>query len=173
MAGSGIDGGDITGRRIAPVLARWRRGLGWTQAELAARAGISRGYLSELERGVPGRPGLEVLTRVCAALGRSWLQLFVEAGLSVPGDVTLDQVADGLNDPELMLYLRRLPELSERDRTVLRAVLRVFFDEERAGPERAGGVSGALQLALPRFGGQRAGEMLPDSTDSDADAENQ
>ena len=47
---------DARGRRSAPVLARWRRELGWTQQELANRAGISRGYLSRLERGQPGRP---------------------------------------------------------------------------------------------------------------------
>ena len=70
MATTGVDGSDFSGRRMAPVLARWRRGLGWTQSELAARAGISRGYLSELERGQTERPGLDVLTRVCAALGR-------------------------------------------------------------------------------------------------------
>jgi transcriptional regulator with XRE-family HTH domain len=152
MAATGVDGSDITGRRIAPVLARWRRGLGWTQAELAARAGISRGYVSELERGLTERPGLDVLTRVCAALGRSWTQCFAEAGLPLPGDVTLDEVAAGLHDPELMLYLRRLPELSARDRSVLRAVLRVFFDEERVPTRRGDDVSDVLQLALPPFG---------------------
>ena len=71
-----VDGLDLTGRRIAPVLARWRRELGWTQDELAARAGISRSYLSRLERGLPGRPGLDILTRVCGAMGRTWVDLF-------------------------------------------------------------------------------------------------
>jgi transcriptional regulator with XRE-family HTH domain len=145
-----MDRMDPTGRRIAPVLARWRSGLGWTQAELAGRAGISRGYLSRLERGLPERPGLDVLTRVCGALGRSWAQLFSEAGLTLPGDVTLDQVAAGLGDPELMLYLRRLPELDDRDRAIVRALLRAFF--EQAPAERPGERPGALQLALPPFG---------------------
>jgi transcriptional regulator with XRE-family HTH domain len=173
MAATGVDGGDITGRRLAPVLARWRRGLGWTQAELAARAGISRGYLSELERGLTERPGLEVLTRVCAALGRSWTQLFAEAGLSLPGDVTLDQVAAGLNDPELMLYLRRLPELSERDCSVLRAVLRVFFDDVQSVAGRVEEPAGALQLALPRFAGRGSRAVEHDPAQFDTVSENQ
>jgi transcriptional regulator with XRE-family HTH domain len=147
MVTTTVDGLDATGRRMAPVLTRWRRGLGWTQEELALRAGISRGYLSRLERGLPGRPGLDVLTRVCAAMGRTWTELYREAGLSLPGDVTLDAISDGLHDPELILYLRRLPELDERDLTVLRAVLRAFF--ERAPDARAAEPPSTLQLALP------------------------
>ncbi|HUG15417.1 MAG TPA: helix-turn-helix domain-containing protein [Thermomicrobiales bacterium] len=142
-----VDGIDATGRRIAPVLARWRHALGWTQDELAARSGISRGYLSRLERGVPGRPGLDVLTRVCGAMGRTWADLFNEAGLSLPGDITLDDMRDGLHDPELIIYLRRLPELDERDRAVLRALLRAFF--ERNAAEQSVERASSLQLALP------------------------
>lgn len=144
-------GGDVTGRRIAPVLARWRRGLGWTQDELATRAGISRGYLSQLERGVPERPGLDVLSRVCAALGRTWTDLYAEAGLSLPGDVTFDDISIGLHDPELVLYLRRLPELTDRDRSLLLALLRAFF--ERPTIETMVERDSALQLALPGAGG--------------------
>jgi transcriptional regulator with XRE-family HTH domain len=172
MATTGVDGTDLTGRRVAPVLARWRRGLSWTQGELAARAGISRGYLSELERGLTDRPGLDVLTRVCAALGRSWTQLFMEAGLTLPGDVTLDQVAAGLNDPELMLYLRRLPELGERDRLILRAVLRACFDEER-GSGRPAEQSEALQLALPPFGRPSEPSSSGESTHWEPEGKNQ
>ncbi|HYI14877.1 MAG TPA: helix-turn-helix transcriptional regulator [Thermomicrobiales bacterium] len=138
---------DVTGSRIAPVLMRWRHGLGWTQEELAARAGISRGYLSRLERGLPGRPGLDILSRVCGALGRSWTELFSEAGLTLPGDVTLADIGAGLHDPELILYLRRLPELDARDRAVLRSVLRAFF--ERDASESDATPANALQLALP------------------------
>jgi transcriptional regulator with XRE-family HTH domain len=149
---------DVTGRRIAPILAGWRQELGWTQEELASRAGISRGYLSRLERGVPERPGLDVLSRVCAAMGRSWTELFSQAGLSLPGDVTLAEIADGLADPELMLYLRRLPELDERDRDILRALLRAFF--ERDGEERREPRGSRFQLALPAVG--RDGQIRVD-----------
>jgi transcriptional regulator with XRE-family HTH domain len=142
-----VDGIDATGARIAPVLARWRRELGWTQDELAARAGISRGYLSRLERGLPDRPGLDILTRVCGAMGRTWTELFSAAGLSLPGDVTLDDMRDGLHDPELILYLRRLPELDARDRAVLRAVLRAFFERTETQPVQQR--SDTRQLALP------------------------
>lgn len=143
----GIGAIDVIGSRIAPVLIGWRHGMGWTQEELAARAGMSRGYLSRLERGLPGRPGLDILSRVCGALGRTWTELFSEAGLSLPGDVTLADIGEGIHDPELILYLRRLPELDARDRAVLRAVLRAFF--ERDAHEHTATPSSALQLALP------------------------
>ena len=138
---------DLTGRRIAPILVRWRSDLGWTQDDLAGRAGISRGYLSRLERGLPGRPGLDVLTRVCGAMGRTWTELYALAGLRLPGDVTLADIADGLDDPELMLYLRRLPELDQRDRSLLRALLRAFFDHD--GEPHSGELANAHQLTLP------------------------
>ncbi len=139
----------MTGRRIAPVLARWRHELGWTQDELAARSGVSRGYLSRLERGVPEQPGLPTLSRICGAMGRTWADLYAEAGLGLPGDVRLSDIADGLADPELSLYLRRLPELDERDRLALKAVLRAFLDDERPSPQRRRGVLAGRQLALP------------------------
>ena len=144
---SSVGGIDVSGQRMAIVLTRWRHGLGWTQEELAVRAGISRGYLSRLERGLPGRPGLDILSRVCGALGRSWTELFSEAGLSLPGDVTLADIGEGIHDPELILYLRRLPELDERDRAVLRAVLRAFFERDPRHDEPT--AASAFQLALP------------------------
>jgi len=143
---------EMTGRRIAPVLARWRHDLGWTQDDLAARSGVSRGYLSRLERGVPEQPGLQTLSRICGAMGRTWAELFNEAGLGLPGDVTLADIADGLADPELSLYLRRLPELDVRDRLALKAVLRAFLDDERPTPARRQSTSAGWQLALPTTG---------------------
>jgi transcriptional regulator with XRE-family HTH domain len=142
-------GDGMTGRRIAPVLARWRHELGWTQDELAARSGISRGYLSRLERGVPEQPGLQTLSRICAAMGRTWADLFGEAGLGLPGDVTLADIGSGLADPELGLYLRRLPELDERDLLALKAVLRAFLDDERPVALRRRALRPGRQLALP------------------------
>jgi transcriptional regulator with XRE-family HTH domain len=142
--------------RIGPVLARWREELDWTQEDLAQRAGISRGYLSRLERDLPEQPGLRVLSRVCGAMGHSWAELYREAGLSLPGDVTLAEIAGGLNDPELMLYLRRLPELDARDREMLRALLRFLFERDmdgRTGPRPAG-----QQLALPAVEGEGVGD---------------
>jgi transcriptional regulator with XRE-family HTH domain len=151
MTASAPANDELIGRRIAPVLARWRQELGWTQDELATRAGISRSYLSELERGLPGQPGLSVLSRVCGAMGHGWAELFSTAGLRLPGDATLADLADGFADPELVLYLRRLPELPPRDRALVTALLRALFERDEVEP--AGPGVSPLQLALPATSG--------------------
>lgn len=50
---------------VGEEVRRLRRGRGWSQTELATRAGISRQTLSELERGRPPQPStLERIARV-------------------------------------------------------------------------------------------------------------
>lgn len=46
-----------------------RTALGWSLADLSARTGLSRAYLSALERGRSKRPGAETVRRLEAALG--------------------------------------------------------------------------------------------------------
>lgn len=154
-----VDGiGSPAARRMGAVLAGWRHALGWTQDDLAQRAGISRGHLSRLERGATEQPGMEVLTRVCGATGHTWPELFARAGVSLPGDVTFDDMHAGLNDPELVLYLRRVPELDARDRALLRGILRTLF--ERDGLPASDDTPDARQLAFP---------MGPRTTDDGSD----
>ncbi len=64
-----------TPRRIQPLLRevygrllrRLRQGQGRTLAEVAAEAGVSMAYLSEIERGLK-EPSSEILAAVCGAL---------------------------------------------------------------------------------------------------------
>lgn len=53
----------LTGERVA----QWRRLLGLTQQQVAARAGVSRGALVRIEAGDPG-PTLDTFFRVLNAL---------------------------------------------------------------------------------------------------------
>ena len=50
-------------------LKRRRAERGWTAAELARRAGVSRAYLSRLEAGKTVRPSAAILERLAGALG--------------------------------------------------------------------------------------------------------
>jgi transcriptional regulator with XRE-family HTH domain len=43
----------------------------WDQSELAERSGVSRGYISEIERGVKQNVGVEVVFALAEALGVS------------------------------------------------------------------------------------------------------
>ncbi len=53
---------------VAGAVRSARRDRGWTQAELASRAGVSRDWVNRLERGA-GRVELAKVLDVLAALG--------------------------------------------------------------------------------------------------------
>lgn len=59
-----MDAGRV-GRSIRAIRIR----LGWRQSDLADKAGVSRSYISKLERGLIGNADLDRLERVCRALG--------------------------------------------------------------------------------------------------------
>jgi transcriptional regulator with XRE-family HTH domain len=53
--------------RLGPYLRALRKAQHWSQTDAAARAGISRNYLSQLERGTGYRPSVTVLTQLAHA----------------------------------------------------------------------------------------------------------
>jgi XRE family transcriptional regulator of biofilm formation len=55
-----------------------RRDMKWDQSELAERSGVSRGYISEIERGVKQNVGVEVVFALAEALGVSVAYLLGE-----------------------------------------------------------------------------------------------
>lgn len=59
-------------------LLRARRLRGWTQTQLAERAGVSLKTVNRLERGVAGAPGVDTLRRLAEAMGTPAEQLFPE-----------------------------------------------------------------------------------------------
>ena len=65
---SGSDTVEEILKLLGQRLAEHRKSLRMTQADLAARAGISKRSLERLEGGV-ANPGLDVFVRTCSALG--------------------------------------------------------------------------------------------------------
>ena len=55
-------------RRLAANIIRLRKERGWSQEELADRAGLHRTYISGVERGVRN-PTITVVAKIAAALG--------------------------------------------------------------------------------------------------------
>ena len=55
---------------LAAELRKARLNAGLTQEEVAARAKVSREYVSQLERGMKS-PTVDVLLRLCRAIGTS------------------------------------------------------------------------------------------------------
>jgi transcriptional regulator with XRE-family HTH domain len=54
---------------LGPTLRRWRRRRGLTQVDVAQRARISQGFLSELETGTKTVVTLPVAVRLAKVLG--------------------------------------------------------------------------------------------------------
>lgn len=109
-----------------------RRDLGWDQETLACNAGISRGYISKLERGYTKNPGIEVIKALAKALGISTEYLMGSTDDPLAGVEEETKEAKFFNelqfqsaaiDPKTFHLLQRLiaifNELSPRDRAVL------------------------------------------------------
>jgi HTH-type transcriptional regulator / antitoxin HipB len=73
-----------------------RAELGWSQVELAHRAGISRKWIIEFEAG-KGTAQLVVLLRVLAALGLE-IDIAPRAASTAPGNIDLDAVIEAHRD---------------------------------------------------------------------------
>jgi transcriptional regulator with XRE-family HTH domain len=52
---------------VGQQVARLRKERGWTQAELAARTGLSRGFIAMLETGQRPDPGLATMCKFARA----------------------------------------------------------------------------------------------------------
>ncbi len=73
---------------IGKVIVRLRRAKRWNQTELAERAGVSRAFLSSLERGVAVGAGMYKVQRVLAQFG------YELAAIPKPGPPTLDDLQE-------------------------------------------------------------------------------
>jgi transcriptional regulator with XRE-family HTH domain len=54
---------------LSQVLRRVREEQGLTQRDLARKAGITQGYVAQLEMGIRKNPSIETLRRLAKALG--------------------------------------------------------------------------------------------------------
>lgn len=95
-----------------------------TQQALADRAGLSRSYLSDLERGRGVRPTLPTLDRLAAALGTSNLEALWAAGL-------LELPSRGPRRQEEDRLLARWRGLSEAGQAAVERFIRFVYQEEQ------------------------------------------
>jgi transcriptional regulator with XRE-family HTH domain len=86
-----------------------------TQGQLAGASSVSQGYLSQLENGEVKHPSAAVLLRIAQAMHVDGDELFEAAGY--PTVRTLRETYqhyEATVDPELMVYLSRLPRDRQR-----------------------------------------------------------
>jgi transcriptional regulator with XRE-family HTH domain len=56
-------------KKFSRMIRQLREERKMSQLELAQKSGVAQGYISELEAGTKGNPGLDVLKKVAKALG--------------------------------------------------------------------------------------------------------
>jgi transcriptional regulator with XRE-family HTH domain len=101
-----------------------RAAQGINQRELADRAGLSRSYLCDIERGRGTKPSVETLDSISSALGADRMELLRLAG-----------ILDPLRDPEENSRERKLigvyRGLNERNQLALESFARFLLSEEQ------------------------------------------
>lgn len=99
---------------LAGRMRKWLSDQGWTQQELATRAGLSIGTVSNLYRGKIDLPHPRTIRKIATALGKSPVQVLQELPSSVPLTAEEQEL--------LRLYQQR----SKRDQKVILRILRAF-----------------------------------------------
>ncbi len=109
-----------------------REELGMSQAELSSQAGLSQGYLSQLENDEVQNPSAAVIFRLAQALNVDPRVLMdvagYDSGSNGPGSEFSMTV-----DPELLRFLARFPR---EQQTYLLGLLR-SLDQQQARPVQA------------------------------------
>jgi transcriptional regulator with XRE-family HTH domain len=109
------------------ALGQWirsaRTAQGVSQRALASRAGISRSYLCDIERGRGAQPSVGVLDKLATALGASRWDLLRAAGILEPATAAVDNSAE-----RRLLALYR--DLSESGRAAIERFARFTHSEE-------------------------------------------
>ena len=85
MGGNATSYTEDVGLRLGGAIRARRRLLGMTLVEVAASAGLSHPFLSQLERGL-ARPSMRSLTAIAATLGTTAQALMAESELPVAPD---------------------------------------------------------------------------------------
>ncbi|MEV0165112.1 helix-turn-helix domain-containing protein [Nonomuraea fuscirosea] len=113
--------------------------------QLAAAAGVSNPYLSQIERGLR-KPSAEILNQIAKGLRISSQALYVQAGL----------IEDREPPSDVITAIRADANLSERQRQVLIDIYESFLKERRAEDEQTS------QNAHPRHDSDEDDAPLPE-----------
>lgn len=97
--------------------------------QLAAAAGVSNPYLSQIERGLR-KPSAEILARLAGALRISAESLYVQAGI-------LSDEGRGESERDVVSAVAADEGLTEAQRRTLLDIYRAFQTENRVSPSEA------------------------------------
>src|SRR5207248_1673571 len=122
---------------LGGLVRRERQGLGWSLSQLADRTGLSKAYLSAIERGKSRRPGAETVRRLEGALGQ--LTHRSPEALDAPSGLIELATERGLSQTELRslsaIRIRgKQPRTKERWSFIYEALLSSESIDERKPP---------------------------------------
>ncbi len=119
---------EANGHSHGSALGEWVRGrriaASVNQRDLAARAGISRSYLCDIERGRGGQPSLGCLDRIAAALGADRAEILSAAGILGPA-------RDAKQDKRVIDLIAVYRGLSESGQDSMERLARFLLAEEQ------------------------------------------
>lgn len=104
----------MVGQRVREL----RKRVGMTQVELSGRTGISRTYITQIERGDKLNPSRNVLAKLAAALGTSETDLMAAT------------VVQHLGNGDLSELLKMWPGLTSNDRGTILKVARAMYEQQ-------------------------------------------
>lgn len=91
---------------------------GITLGQLSRTTGISKGYLSNLEKGIKANPSFEVLEKISLALDVDVLELLKEDDVNEIKSITLSK--------DIELIISKVIKLSKEDRKKIIKIIEVF-----------------------------------------------
>ncbi|MBI1885867.1 MAG: helix-turn-helix transcriptional regulator [Chloroflexi bacterium] len=109
---------------LGQTIRSHREELGMSQARLATAAGLSQGYLSQIENGEVSNPSAAVLFRLAQSLHVDPRVLLEAAGYEQPRERNGEEEFDMPVDPDLLRFL------ASQSREQQRALLRLLQEIE-------------------------------------------
>lgn len=143
----------LTVESIGQYIRAQRRAAELSLRELAARAGVSNPYLSQIERGLR-KPSAEILQQIAKGLRVSAETLYARAGI-------LD---DRAGEPDVTTAIRADRGLTDRQRRVLLDIYEAFQHENAAVAQAADQATGGTAASSTPSHRGGAGDVWAEAT---------
>lgn len=109
-----------------------RRTLNWNQDQLAAKAGVSRSYVSHIERSQIPNPTVDVVEALAAALGVSPAYLLGWSDIPLPGEAIGEERVPYTVDPRIQELIDLFEDLDAPTQQIALDIIRTIRRSQHA-----------------------------------------